>query len=403
MTPRVALFADCFHEVNGVALTCRQLTAFAQRLELPFLSVRSGPATGHRQTGSVSALELARSAASIAVDADLSFDALFLCHRQRVLDTLEAFRPDVIHITGPGDIGILGTMMAHKLRVPLVASWHTNIHQFAARRLERTFALLPEAWRHSIAISAERNIFSAAMRYYSMARIILAPNPELASLIAARTRRPVALMRRGVDTELFSPRKRRNNGCFTLGFVGRLTPEKSVRLLADLEQALLREGAPPFRFLIAGDGSERAWLAAHLKNAEFTGVLKGEPLAQAYASMDAFVFPSRTDTYGNVVQEAMASGVPCLVTDSGGPSFLVEPGASGFICSNLRQFTDSALALIADAGLLQRMRERARLAACRASWHRVFSKVYEAYASVLAQAVPIAHNASVCDEVAIAD
>jgi glycosyltransferase involved in cell wall biosynthesis len=373
--PRVALFADCFHEVNGVALTCRQLASFAERRRLPFFSLHAGPATTQSGQGSVATMELRRGRLSFAVDTDFSFDPFFLRYAARVLEELARFRPDTIHITGPGDVGILGAIAAHRLRVPLVASWHTNIHQFAARRLERTAACLPGSLRRRLTALAEHRIFDWAMRYYRGARLILAPNADLVSLIARRTGKPVLLMRRGVDT-------------FTLGYAGRLTPEKNVRSLADIEQALLREGAPEFRFLIVGHGSERDWLAAHMRRAEFPGVLKGEALARAYADMDAFVFPSRTDTYGNVIQEAMASGVPCIVSDAGGPTFLVETGRTGFVCSDTAQFTAALLQLMRDPHLLQRMRGLARAAACAASWDNVFDSLYDAYRKAAAAPSP---------------
>lgn len=388
--PRVALFADCFHEVNGVALTCRQLTGFAQRGGFAFLSLRAGPTTTCGQQEGVTHVELRRGPLSFAVDADFSFDPLLLRYRKLVAEQLRRFRPDLIHITGPGDVGILGAVLAHQMRVPMVASWHTNIHQFGARRLDVAAGFLPQGLRRRVTNAAERRIFDWAMRYYRMARLILAPNPELVSLIAERTGKPVQPMRRGVDTLLFSPRERDRSGPFTLGFVGRLTPEKNVRALADIERMLIREGAPPFRFLIVGQGSERDWLARHMPTAELPGVLKGETLAQAYAEMDAFVFPSRTDTYGNVIQEAMASGVPCIVSDAGGPSFLVESGQCGFICSHAAEFTAAIFQLMRDKRLLRHMREKARAAACSASWDRVFESLYEAYAEAAVARLSVA-------------
>lgn len=107
---------------------------------------------------------------------------------------------------------------------------------------------------------------------------------------------------------------------FTLGFVGRLTVEKNVRLLVELEKALLGLGCKNFRFLIVGQGVLEPWLRENLRHGTFAGVLKGDALARAYAKMDVFTFPSRTDTFGNVVLEALASGVPAVVTNEGGQS-----------------------------------------------------------------------------------
>ena len=115
-------------------------------------------------------------------------------------------------------------------------------------------------------------------------------------------------MRRGVDTTLFSPARRlADDGTFRLGYVGRLSSEKNVGLLPSLEAALIAAGHHDVRFLIVGEGRERRGLEHQMTTAEFTGVLHGEALAEAYANMDSLVFPSETDTFGNVVQEALAS------------------------------------------------------------------------------------------------
>src|SRR5262249_18629056 len=156
-------------------------------------------------------------------------------------------------------------------------------------------------------------------QFYRLPDIVLAPNLELVEFLRQHTGKPTFLMRRGVDTTLFSPTKRDvRDGTFRFGFVGRLSIEKNVRLLARLEEALLGSGRTHFRFLIVGDGRERSWLERQMRWAEFTGTLHGESLARAYANMDLLVFPSETDTFGNVVQEALASGTPALVSSYGG-------------------------------------------------------------------------------------
>src|SRR5262249_99115 len=147
-----------------------------------------------------------------------------------------------------------------------------------------------------------------------------APNPELVEMLAARTNKPSFLMQRGVDWELFSPTRRTaNDRVFRIGFVGRLSPEKNVRLLVKLEQALDELGFVNYQILVVGDGKERQWLELNLRRGKFPGVLRNEVLAEAYADMDVFVFPSNTDSFGNVVLEALASGVPPVVMGGGGP------------------------------------------------------------------------------------
>src|SRR5690606_25108296 len=265
--------------------------------------------------GSVEFLTLKRSPLAIKLDQELAYDPLFQRHTNRVLRKLLEFQPDVIHITGMNDVGIVGAYLAWQLQIPLLGSWHTNVHEFAAQRLRRMFRFLPEKAVSGISDFAEKHILRGTVLYYKMPKVVLAPNQELIDLIGDRTHRAARLMARGVDTERYSPAKRTvTDGKFRLGFVGRLRAEKNVRMLPELEKALLAEGRENFEFLIVGEGNEREYLEKNLKNAEFTGFIAGEELAAAYANMDVFVFPSKTDAYGNVIQEAGASGVPAIVT-----------------------------------------------------------------------------------------
>ena len=134
--PRVAYFPDSYHEINGVAHTSRNFVAYAERHGLPFLCVRAGMrAQAFEQVGKLRTLELKRSRGSVRMEKDLEFDTIFWRHEQAIRDTLERFRPDVIHITGPSELGMFGAYFAWEMGVPLVASWHTNVHEYAARRM----------------------------------------------------------------------------------------------------------------------------------------------------------------------------------------------------------------------------------------------------------------------------
>ncbi len=386
--PRVAFLADSFHDVNGAALTCRQLDAFARRRDLPFLSVHAGDSNSYTAPDPHGTLELKRGPLAVKLDRDLSFDPLLFFRRNEVMKALRAFRPDVIHIASPGDFGVIGWWAATVLRVPLVASWHTNLHSFAARRIEHTLDFLSLNTRQQIAGVSESWIRGRELWFYDQAAVTLAPNRELIRLIGDRTHKPVLPMERGIDMAKYSPAHRTNeNAPFTIGFVGRLTPEKNVRFLAQLEKELVAANAGPFRILVVGDGTERPWLEANLRHGEFTGVLTGHELSEAYANMDAFVFPSHTDTFGNVVLEAMSSGVPAIVTSTGGPKYLVAHGESGFITNDAAEMIASVRLLISDDGLLRRMRKAAREHVKQFSWDYVCEKqVYAAYARSLNRA-----------------
>ena len=383
--PRVAFFTDTFEEINGVALTSRQLAAFAERHGHPLLCVRGGRETGVNRKGSVTEVELRRSPLSFELDKDLLQDPLLWRQASRIGLMLEEFRPDIVHIVSPGDVSLLGLQLAKRMNLPLALSWHTNLHDFGAMRLDRMISWAPDGFRRSAADATSRVILSAVLAFYRCGDVLYAPNEELVRMVAAGTGRPVFLMKRGIDTELYNPARRQaNDGVLRLGYVGRITPEKSVRFLRELETGLMRAGVPPFRFSVIGDGSEAGWLRENLGAADFLGIQRGEALARHYADMDIFVFPSRTDTFGNVILEAFASGVPAVVTDSGGPKFIVRDGISGFVADCDASFIESTARLLRDSGLRQAMARAARAQAARESWDTVFDQVYGGYRTAIA-------------------
>jgi glycosyltransferase involved in cell wall biosynthesis len=389
---RVALFPDSLHEVNGVANTCRNFVAYAQRRNFPMLVVHAAPHTQTVPDGPVTRLGLKRGWVSFPLEKDLSFDLALLRHYGRVVDALVAFRPEVLHITGPSDLGILGAIAGHRLGIPVAASWHTNVHEYAATRSE---PLLPGwirgARRSRLLQGIEDRSFAIAALFMQVGRFHYAPNQELIDKLQAATGKPCGLMERGVDLELFNPahRSRQRDGEFRIGYVGRLSTEKKVRSFLPLAQAIRAAGHTNVKFVFVGHGSDQEWLREHLPEAEMPGVLRGEALARAYAGLDLFAFFSETDTFGNVVLEALASGVPAVVTNKGGPKFIVEDRVSGFVCANDAEFTQAVLRLIEVPGLHAEMVNAARRRAERASWDAVFDSVYAMYRRELPQTVAV--------------
>jgi glycosyltransferase involved in cell wall biosynthesis len=193
-------------------------------------------------------------------------------------------------------------------------------------------------------------------------------------------------MPRGVDAELFRPDKRRRDPSDrdrVLGFVGRLSVEKNVALLVQIQEELAQMGVQDTRFLIVGHSAEEAWLRERMPHATFPGVLRGEELFAAYANMDLFVFPSHTDTFGNVVLEALASGVPAIVTPDGGPCTIVRDYETGRIVADA-EFSQAIAAILADPEKHAQMCQAARAYALTASWDSVFEGVYSAYQTLFA-------------------
>jgi glycosyltransferase involved in cell wall biosynthesis len=383
--PRIAYFPDSFHEVNGVAHTSRHFAAYAQRHGLPFLCVRASagahtPGRVAAQAGELRTLDLRRSPISVRMEKDLQFDPLFWRHADEMSAQLLVFQPDVIHITGPSEMGLFGAYFAWKHGVRLAASWHTNLHEYAARRLAWLSRMLPLETAAKLESGVESGALAAIVRFYKLAKVIYAPNEELCEMLERRTGKPCHLMQRGVDTELFTPgrRTRGEDGALVLGYVGRLSIEKNVAQLVEIERRLEAMGVAGVRFLIVGHGAEEEMLRRELRSVHFAGVLRGEALAEAYANMDVLVFPSHTDTFGNVVLEALASGVPAVVTPDGGPKFIVRDGETGFVTPD-EGFAGAIATLARDRTRLKGMRLAARAYALGCSWDAVFDQVYAAY------------------------
>ena len=378
--PRIAFFPDSFHEVNGVAHTARNFVAFAQRRGLPMLCVRAGGLEDKLiRQGSVDILQLDRGHWAVRMEQDLSFDPFFFRHMQAIGQALRNFRPDVIHITGPSELGMFGAVLAWRLGVPLAASWHTNVHEYAGRRLAASTQRLGQV-SPALGRAAEASSLAASARFYRFAEVLYAPNPQLCDLLQAKTGRPCHLMQRGVDAELFSPAKRTRTSSlpFTLGYVGRLSVEKNVAVLPRIDRDLRARGLDP-HWSIVGHGGEERLLRQQLgAAAHFTGVLRGEDLAAGYADMDLLVFPSHTDTFGNVVLEALASGVPAIVTPDGGPAHIVADGQTGCVVPD-EAFAPAIAGLAAAPDRRSAMGRAARAYALTCSWDAVFERVLAAY------------------------
>ncbi len=378
---RVALFPCTYTEIDGVANTSRQFAAFAKEHGLPFLLVHAGPRDEMSTDGSVTRIQLRRGPATFPLDGHHEFDLLFLRHYARLLPILRDFAPNVVHITGPSDVGILGALLAHNLSVTLAASWQTNIHQFAGCRVSKLLSSWPAGLSAKLSAAAEARSFEAAARFYKIPRLLFTPNSDLMELLGKATGKPCFLMSHSVDTEAFSPKNRDGSaGPFQIGYVGRLTPEKNVRFFARLERELLAKGSPDFRIVLIGEGSEEGWLRENMRHAEFRGWLTGERLSREFANMDAFVFPSETDTFGLAVLEAMASGVPAIVAARGGPAHTVEDGKSGYVAHRFDEFALLLTFLMTDAELHGRMRLEARQRALSiGSWEQIFAGMYKTY------------------------
>ena len=297
----------------------------------------------------------------------------------RTLDPLlDRFGPDIVHVVTPSLLGLYGVRYARRRGIPVVASFHTD------------FVTL---FRYYGLRSLERLGHHLARRFYGQCAVTLAPSRYQAAKLQAHGIGNVALWQRGVNPASFSPAFRSSELRAQLGgddvpillYVGRLGREKNLPYLAQAMQVLARQGTR-FKLVIVGQGPMRRALAERLPEAVFTGPLEGEELSRWYASADVFVFPSIAETFGNVVLEAFASGLPVIGVDAGSVRELVNPTANGRLApaDSPAAFADAIRSLLQRPAELARLGLGARVTAAQYRWPDVNRQLLEQYERLIA-------------------
>ena len=283
---------------------------------------------------------------------------------------------DLVHVCSPGPAGVAGALVSRGLAMPLLGSYHTELAAYAG--LRSGARLLADA------------VAAGVGAFYGACDLVLSPSPAsdaaLARLGVAAEK--VARWDRGVDTSRFDPSLRPtppDRRALNVLYCGRITREKGADLLAD---AFLRARArePRLQLLLAGGGPEEQQLRELLGDAAtFHGWLEGIELARAYARADIFLFPSRTDTFGQVILEAQASGVPVVAVAEGGPVSLIEHRVSGLLCPPEPQaLADGVLELAGSPHLRERLARAGLASARQRTWERALAALAAAYRRLLA-------------------
>jgi glycosyltransferase involved in cell wall biosynthesis/predicted metal-dependent phosphoesterase TrpH len=292
-----------------------------------------------------------------------------------LVETLSEGSYDLVHVTAPGPAGIAATLISRITGVPLIASYHTEIATYAGMRTQdETLEALTRAGLGA---------------FYSAPGAVLSPSPSADASVIALGADPASLGRweRGVDTDRFDPAKADPEalpGEIKVLYAGRLTREKGVDLLAEsFIRAHHRD--PRLHLLLAGGGPEEAELRQRLgERATFLGWLSGEDLPRAYASADAFLFCSGTDTYGQVILEAAASGLPVVAVAAGGPATLIENRHTGLLCRpDADHLAGTLLQLASSPELRLQLGTAAAQAARQRSWERSLGQLAAGYRRAL--------------------
>jgi len=366
-----AWFTDTLEDVNGVATTIRKMTAAcaAAGKELIVITSRNEltvddiPIKNFKPIGEFELPEYELQ--------KLSFPPIL-----QMLDYIQRERFSEVIISTPGPIGLTALLAAKMLNLQTSGIYHTDFPQYVRILTEDSF-LESVTWRYmhwfygqldTVFVNSEEYRESWIKRGFDPAKLKIFP--------------------RGLDTELFHPTRRdpgffekfgTKNGQVRLLYVGRVSREKDLDLLAEAYRRLRDEGLS-IQLCVVGHGPYSHEFSESLPEALFTGYLTGKELAAAYASADIFVFPSTTDTFGNVIIEAQASGVPVIVSDSGGPKELVENNRNGLITKShdVEDLTRAIRELVVDPERRKRMGDRARESVIDRTWPSAFRKFWAA-------------------------
>jgi len=364
-----AWFTDTLEDVNGVATTIRKMTAAGVAAGKELIVVTSSSDLGMHDIPIENFPPIGEFELPEYELQKLSFPPIL-----QMLDYIQREKFTEIIISTPGPVGLTGLLAAKMLNLQTSGIYHTDFPQYIRILTEDSF-LESVAWRYmhwfygqldTVFVNSEEYRQSWIKRGFEPAKLRIFP--------------------RGLDTDLFHPAGRdptffkkfgAHNGEVRLLYVGRVSREKDLDLLAAAYRRLSNEGLS-IQLFIVGHGPYSEEFSRSLPEAIFTGYLTGKDLAAAYASADIFVFPSTTDTFGNVIIEAQASGVPVVVSDSGGPKELVVENETGFVTKSrdIDDFARAIRTLVLDPALRERMGARGRQSVIDRTWPAAFRKFW---------------------------
>lgn len=345
-------------DINGVAHTLSRLSCELNRQGVPVDVIRPRPRVAGNTSRINHELQVTRFALPGYTDVQVGLATPASLRR-----FWRVYRPDVIYLATQGPLGWAARQAARRLNIPLVAGWHTNFDHYC-----KDYGV---AW---LASTARRYL-----RYFhNGCALTLVPTHQQAATLQRQGIRDVNVLSRGLDGERFSPahrdaalRKRWGVGEHqpVALYVGRLAAEKNLTLLQESLQAM-REVRPDIAQVIVGDGPAREQLQKALPDAHFTGFVGQEALARHYASADLFIFPSLSETWGNVVAEAMASGLAVVAYDHAASAELINSGYNGITvpAGNSAAFQQAAVDLCQYPADCARLGRVARLRALEQSW-----------------------------------
>jgi glycosyltransferase involved in cell wall biosynthesis len=369
---KVAIFTDTYApEINGVALTTERLVKYFKDNDIEYMVL--APNVGEKCEDS-----------NIIRCKSMKFILYPECRLSvpiypYIVKAMGDFKPDIIHVMTPINIGLCGIKYAKEYNIPLVSHYHTNFGQYLNYY---NFKLIEDlSWKYF------RWFHGKCDRNYC-------PSQSSYELLENHGIGNFEVVNNGIDIDVFSPKYRDINFRERNGFdhklailyVGRFAAEKDMDVFIDTAKMLNEKYEDKIHFVMVGDGPmKKDIVKSDFKNVTFTGFLQGEELSKVYASSDIFLFPSSTETYGNVILEAMASGLPTVACKKGGIFENVIDGYNGFLCGekDTEDFYKAVEKLILNEDLRKAFAKNGLRHAKGKSWDRIFDKLMESYEEVI--------------------
>jgi len=364
---RIALVTETYPpEINGVAMTLGRQVADLQQRGHQIQLVRPRQSAHDLAASSASLEEVLKPGVTIPRYAGLKMG---LPAKSALTRLWSLKRPDLVHIATEGPLGWSALAAANKLRIPVSTDFHTNFHSYS---------------QHYGIGWLRRPILAYLRKFHNKSCVTLVPTEGIRRELQVHGYGNLEVVARGVDTELFSPAHRDaglragwgvDETTQVVLYVGRLAPEKNLKLVFAAFAAMHKRN-PHTRLVLVGDGPDRATLQAAYPQAVFCGMRSGVDLSRHYASADVFLFPSLTETFGNVTIEAMASGLAVVAYNYAAAEELIRHNESGVLAAydDAEAFIAQATRLAADPALAQRLAQAARHTAQKMSWDSIHDR-----------------------------
>ena len=368
---RIAILTDVY-KICGVSREIYQISEYCRKNKIQLKIFMQKPKRRIKvikkinSDENVKVIEIkAKNSLEIYPDIFISFDPNIM---KTLNEEFEKTKFDLIILPTIGLFGLRGLKISKKFKVPVILIYNTQLHDYWSLYLKKVI-------KTDIFDDISRKIVWNIMKhFFENSSLILVKNKYIKDELSKEIEKPIVVFPSGIDTKEFSPKFRKKHKKIRLIYVGRLAEEKNLDFLVNI---LNNEILPKYKNIeiwIVGDGPKKKYMKKKLK-AKYTGFLTGRKLSEVFSSGDIFLFPSKTETFGSVVLEAMASGLPVVAFDSIGPKQIINNGETGFLCVSEEEFIERTKFLIENPDIRKKIGMAAFEEAKKYDWEKIIEKV----------------------------